>query len=76
MKVSALSFGSWATFGNQLDVDEAETCMVASYDAGVNFFDNAEAYLLLAIDLVDQLDASVIDKIEMILDNKPEQPEF
>ena len=44
LKVSALSFGSWVTFGNQMMVDEAEACMTAAYDAGVNFFDNAEAY--------------------------------
>ena len=44
LKVSALSFGSWVTFGNQLNADEAESCMVVSYDAGINFFDNAEAY--------------------------------
>ncbi|MCO5182625.1 MAG: aldo/keto reductase [Anaerolineae bacterium] len=44
LQVSALSFGSWVSFGNQLDVERGEACMVAAYDAGVNFFDNAEAY--------------------------------
>ena len=44
LKVSALSFGSWVTFGDQMDVDPAYECMKAAYDAGVNFFDNAEAY--------------------------------
>jgi voltage-dependent potassium channel beta subunit len=44
LKVSALSFGSWVTFGDQMDTDAAEACMTAAYDAGVNFFDNAEAY--------------------------------
>jgi voltage-dependent potassium channel beta subunit len=44
LKVSELSFGSWVTFGNQMDVDPAYECMVAAYDAGVNFFDNAEVY--------------------------------
>lgn len=44
LKVSALSYGTWVTFGNQMMVDEAEACMTAAYDAGVNFFDNAEAY--------------------------------
>lgn len=44
LKLSALSFGSWVTFGRQLDVKRAEDCMIAAYDAGVNFFDNAEAY--------------------------------
>ena len=44
LKVSELSFGSWVTYGNQLDVDVARECMAAAYDAGVNFFDNAEVY--------------------------------
>ncbi len=44
LKVSALSFGAWVTFDTQLQVDEAKKCMVAAYDAGVNFFDNAEGY--------------------------------
>src|SRR5438477_3852015 len=44
LKVSELSFGSWVTFGNQVDVDLAVDCMKAAYDEGCNFFDNAEAY--------------------------------
>ena len=44
LKVSVLSFGSWVTFGPQLDDDLAMHCMTAAYDGGVNFFDNAESY--------------------------------
>ncbi|MCG8417751.1 MAG: aldo/keto reductase [Proteobacteria bacterium] len=44
LKVSALSFGSWVTFANQLQIENAHACMSAAYDAGVNFFDNAEVY--------------------------------
>jgi voltage-dependent potassium channel beta subunit len=44
VKVSALSLGSWVTYGNQMGVDAARECMTAAYDAGVNFFDNAEVY--------------------------------
>jgi len=44
IKVSELSLGSWITFKNQVDVDGATEIMSAAYDAGVNFFDNAEAY--------------------------------
>jgi voltage-dependent potassium channel beta subunit len=44
LKVSALSFGSWVTFSAQADVDLAAEMMKAAYDAGVNFFDNAEIY--------------------------------
>ena len=44
IRVSELSLGSWVTFKNQVDVDAAVKIMAAAYDAGVNFFDNAEAY--------------------------------
>ena len=44
LEVSALSFGSWLTFGNQITDEVAEKCMIAAYNAGVNFFDNAEVY--------------------------------
>lgn len=44
LKVSELSLGSWVTYGNQVDVGAARECMAAARDAGVNFFDNAEAY--------------------------------
>ena len=44
LKLSALSFGAWVTFGHQLGVDDAFACMNEAYQAGVNFFDNAEVY--------------------------------
>jgi len=44
LKVSELSFGSWVTYGNQLDAAAARECMAAAFDAGVNFFDNAQVY--------------------------------
>jgi len=44
LKISALSFGAWVTFSDQVGEDVASACMKAAYDAGVNFFDNAEAY--------------------------------
>lgn len=44
LKVSVLSLGSWVTFKNQVDVNLAAECMAAAYDAGCNFFDNAEIY--------------------------------
>lgn len=44
LQVSELSFGSWVTYGNQMDVKKAIDCMAAAFDAGVNFFDNAEVY--------------------------------
>lgn len=44
LKVSEFSFGSWVTFAKQVDVAPAKAIMTAAYDAGVNFFDNAEGY--------------------------------
>ena len=44
LKLSELSFGSWITFGNQIDFDHAAELLDVAYDAGVNFFDNAEVY--------------------------------
>lgn len=44
LKLSELSLGSWVTFKNQLAEETAFECMKAAYDAGVNFFDNAEGY--------------------------------
>jgi voltage-dependent potassium channel beta subunit len=42
--VSVLSFGSWVSFGPQLAGANARDCLAAAYDAGINFFDNAEVY--------------------------------
>ena len=44
IQVSELSIGSWVTFHSQFGLDSVVTMMAAAYDAGVNFFDNAEAY--------------------------------
>jgi voltage-dependent potassium channel beta subunit len=44
VQVSALSLGSWVTFGQQISDDVAAELMLAAYENGVNFFDNAEAY--------------------------------
>lgn len=44
LEVSALSLGAWVTFGDQVGEEVAYECMKAAFDAGVNFFDNAEVY--------------------------------
>jgi voltage-dependent potassium channel beta subunit len=44
LKLGALSFGSWVTFGSQVDDRLAKELMACARDAGVNFFDNAEVY--------------------------------
>ena len=44
LKISELSLGAWLTYGNHVGEDAAYQCMQAAYEAGVNFFDNAEEY--------------------------------
>ena len=44
LKVSVLSFGSWVSFGTQLDTGRAKECLAAAWEGGMTFFDNAEAY--------------------------------
>jgi len=44
LQISALSFGAWVTFGKQIGDPVAKQLLHTAYDAGVNFFDNAESY--------------------------------
>jgi len=44
IKVSALSLGSWVTYGAQVDIDAAAATLKKAHELGVNFFDNAESY--------------------------------
>ncbi len=44
LKLSALSFGAWVTFGDQIGRDEARNLIATAWDNGINFFDNAEGY--------------------------------
>jgi len=44
LKVSTLSLGSWVTYHNQVDTNSAAEMLAAAFDAGINFFDNAEVY--------------------------------
>jgi voltage-dependent potassium channel beta subunit len=46
LKISALSFGSWVTFAQQISYETARDLMRLAYERGVNFFDNAEAYAM------------------------------
>ncbi|MEO8785493.1 MAG: aldo/keto reductase [Chitinophagaceae bacterium] len=46
LQLSALSYGSWVTFSKQIDDNLSDKLMGMAYDAGINFFDNAEAYAL------------------------------
>ncbi len=44
LQVSVLSFGSWVSFGPQIDVGKAVDCLATAHEFGCNFYDNAEAY--------------------------------
>lgn len=44
LKVSEIALGSWVTFGSQIDEEVASDLLHAAYDAGINFFDNADMY--------------------------------
>ena len=44
LEISALSLGAWVTMGGQIGEDTSYECMQLAYDAGVNFYDNAESY--------------------------------
>ena len=44
LQISALSLGAWVTMGGQIGEDTSFECMHAAYEAGVNYFDNAESY--------------------------------
>lgn len=46
LQLSVLSYGSWVTFHKQIDDGNADALMSQAYDAGINFFDNAEVYAL------------------------------
>lgn len=52
LKVSELSLGSWITFGGELDLTSAKSCMRIAFDNGVNLFDNAEVYASGAAELL------------------------
>lgn len=60
LKLSALSFGSWVTFGTQVDTGLAVECLAAAKDGGVNFFDNAEAY---GAGMSEQIMGEAIDRL-------------
>jgi voltage-dependent potassium channel beta subunit len=60
LQVSALSYGAWVTFGSQADEKLAAECMTAAFEAGVNFFDNAEAY---AAGRAEEIMGAVLKKV-------------
>lgn len=43
-RVSEISFGTWLTFGGQIDLQTAHACLDAAWDCGINFYDTADVY--------------------------------
>ncbi len=44
LKLSAVSLGSWRTYGVTVDDTGTEACLKTAYERGVNYFDGAEGY--------------------------------
>ena len=42
--VSEISLGSWLTYGGGVPREQAEACVRAAFDAGINFIDTANVY--------------------------------
>ena len=44
LEITEISLGSWLTYSGGVERDQAEACTRAAFDAGINFFDTANAY--------------------------------
>jgi len=44
LKVSAIAYGNWITHASQIETEQANACISAALDAGINFFDTADVY--------------------------------
>lgn len=64
--ISEMSFGSWITFGNQIENKTSESLMGMAYDAGINFFDNAEIY---AAGKSEEVMGSILQKMKWSRDS-------
>jgi aryl-alcohol dehydrogenase-like predicted oxidoreductase len=45
VKVSAISLGSWLTYGGSVAEERARACIHKAYELGINFFDTANVYM-------------------------------
>jgi voltage-dependent potassium channel beta subunit len=45
LKVSAISLGSWLTYGGHVEQETAISCIDRAYELGINFFDTANVYM-------------------------------
>jgi len=44
LKVSEISYGSWLTFGNQVELDAAKAILRRAFELGINSIDTADVY--------------------------------
>ncbi len=44
LKVSEIAYGSWLTFGNQVELAEAQEVIQRALDLGINYIDTADVY--------------------------------
>ena len=44
LEVSEISLGSWMTYGGGVGREQAEACVTAAFDVGINFIDTANVY--------------------------------
>jgi voltage-dependent potassium channel beta subunit len=70
LKVSELSYGAWVTFGSQIDDKTAKALLHTAYDAGVNFFDNADVYANGQAEIVMGKAISDIPREALVLSSK------
>lgn len=70
LKVSEFSLGAWITFGGQVGQDVARECIIAAYEAGVNFFDNADAYAAGNAEIVMGKVIKEIKRSDLVISSK------
>lgn len=70
LKVSALSLGFWVTYGNQVGLDVAKSCMQAAMEHGVNYFDNADIYGKSEAEKVMGAIIKDLDRSKLVLSSK------
>lgn len=74
LKVSELSLGSWITFGEMIDNDMARDCMLAAYESGINYFDNADVYAMGESEIVMGRVMKTLKRSDLIISSKAYWP--
>ncbi len=70
LKVSELSLGSWVTYGGQVDQDMTTRCVLAAFERGVNFFDNADMYANGNAEIVVGKAVKTLTRTELVISTK------